>query len=240
MSVELDPPELGFRRPFTHEVTQILRLRNPNNEAVAFKWQYVEKTAKASIQERKIRVSFLPSDGFNGTPQRSGVNGTHPSDEAPPAYGSPAPSFGSPAPDSTTAQTRSAIEPVGAVSYPDSRPADNRHLGDAKESANNPATSNQSGIGATASSAVNAVMPSTANLQRELAEARAEIKNLRQNAEEQGLRQRKSDSVNQDSRERITTGTTGMGVQQQPADGVPVQIVAALCLLSFLLAYFFF
>ncbi|KAL9122351.1 MAG: hypothetical protein Q9187_001086 [Circinaria calcarea] len=37
MSVELDPPELGFRRPFTHEVTQVLRLRNPNSDPVAFK-----------------------------------------------------------------------------------------------------------------------------------------------------------------------------------------------------------
>lgn len=53
MSVSLDPPELGFRRtycilritisrlrrlgPFTHEVTQLLRLRNPSNDPIAFK-----------------------------------------------------------------------------------------------------------------------------------------------------------------------------------------------------------
>lgn len=55
MSVMLDPPELGFRRmssnyilqttwlmettagPFTHEVTQTLRLRNPGNDPIAFK-----------------------------------------------------------------------------------------------------------------------------------------------------------------------------------------------------------
>lgn len=55
MSVTLDPPELGFRRtsssytsqtiwlmetitgPFTHEVTQMLRLRNPSNDPIAFK-----------------------------------------------------------------------------------------------------------------------------------------------------------------------------------------------------------
>lgn len=78
------------------------------------------------------------------------------------------------------------------------------------------------------------------DLRTQLADAKNTIANLKQQAEEQGLRQRKSDAVNQDSRERITTGTTGMGIQQQPADGVPVQIVAALCLLSFLLAYFFF
>lgn len=77
-------------------------------------------------------------------------------------------------------------------------------------------------------------------LQDQLSKANATIASLRQQAEEQVLRQRKSDAINQDSKERITTGTTGMGVQQQPADGVPVQIVAALCLLSFLLAYFLF
>ena len=77
-------------------------------------------------------------------------------------------------------------------------------------------------------------------LQDQLSKANATIASLRQQADEQVLRQRKSDAINQDSKERITTGTTGMGVQQQPADGVPVQIVAALCLLSFLLAYFLF
>ena len=77
-------------------------------------------------------------------------------------------------------------------------------------------------------------------LQQQLDSAKETIAQLRKQAEDSGLRQRKSDAVNQDSRERITTGTTGMGVQTQPADGVPVQIVAALCLLSFLLAYFFF
>ena len=81
---------------------------------------------------------------------------------------------------------------------------------------------------------------STEDLRVQLSEAKAQILKLKQQAEEQSLRQRKSDAINQDSRERITTGTTGMGIQQQPADGVPVQIVAALCLLSFLLAYFFF
>lgn len=74
----------------------------------------------------------------------------------------------------------------------------------------------------------------------QLAQARDQNQALKSQVEEQGLKQRKTDAVNQDSRERITTGTTGMGIQQQPADGVPVQIVAALCLLSFLLAYFLF
>lgn len=55
MSVELEPPELGFKRtsfrivtgvedqclvqtgPFQHEVNQVLRLKNPHSDPVAFK-----------------------------------------------------------------------------------------------------------------------------------------------------------------------------------------------------------
>ena len=77
-------------------------------------------------------------------------------------------------------------------------------------------------------------------MKAQLESAKATIARLTQQAEEQGLRQRKSDAVNQDSKERITTGTTGMGVQKRPASGVPVQVVAGLCLICFLIAYFFF
>ncbi|MCJ1459054.1 phosphatidylinositol-binding protein scs2 [Mycoblastus sanguinarius] len=295
MSVTLDPPELGFRRPFTHEVTQLLRLRNPTNDPIAFKvkttapkqycvrpnsgrievgsevevqvllqamredpppdarcrdkflvqsvaitperdlgnvtaiWQNVEKVAKGSIEERKIRVVFLPVD--SATPKHNNINGTHLGEDVPPAYGSPSPSYGSPAPEAVTPNTRS-------VHAPDSRPStDSKSI---TESASNAATSTQSTIGAAASSVVNAMPTSGEDMRVQLAQAKATIARLTQQSEEQGLKQRKTDAVNQDSRERITTGTTGMGIQQQPADGVPVQIVAALCLLSFLLAYFFF
>ena len=108
------------------------------------------------------------------------------------------------------------------------------------ESASNAASSAQSTVSAAASSVATAVPTSGDDVRAQLAQAKATIARMTQQSEEQSLRQRKTDAVNQDSRERITTGTTGMGVQQQPADGVPVQIVAALCLLSFLLAYFLF
>ncbi|KAL9112808.1 MAG: hypothetical protein Q9187_007710 [Circinaria calcarea] len=266
MSVELDPPELGFRRPFTHEVTQVLRLRNPNSDPVAFKvkylvvygvllqamkedppldarcrdkflvqsvaiapdqelpnittiWQNIEKIAKSSIQERKIRVTFLPGNESTSTPQRNKVNGMHMHEDAPPAYASPSPQFGSPAPDSAALRDRS-MEP----SYSDSK------------SLASPPTA----LGTASSSISNAATSVNQSLQEQYDAAKEKIATLTRQVEEQGLRQRKSDAVNQDSRERITAGTTGMGIQQQPADGVPVQIVAALCLLSFLLAYFFF
>ncbi|KAG9230579.1 putative vesicle-associated membrane protein-associated protein C16G5.05c [Amylocarpus encephaloides] len=37
MSVEIDPQELGFHRPFTQEVSQTLKIRNTNHTPVAFK-----------------------------------------------------------------------------------------------------------------------------------------------------------------------------------------------------------
>ncbi|KAI9843881.1 MAG: phosphatidylinositol-binding protein scs2 [Sclerophora amabilis] len=319
MSVELNPPELGFQRPFTQEVPQTLRLRNPNHDPVAFKvkttapkqycvrpnsgrieagnevevqgkssqtlasqarsshfntvllqamkedpppdakcrdkflvqsvavtadrefsnvasiWQHVEQTSKSTVQEKKIRVSFLPADGAIPTSaQHSNLNGAGHADDntsnEPPAY--------SPSPEAVTPNRHA---PVGPVSKPESRPSDSKHLGDAISSAHNPATdSPQSAIYTTASSVASAIPTSGADLKSQLAEAQAQIQKLKQQVQEHGLRQRKTDAVNQDSRERITTGTTGMGVQQQPAEGVPVQIVAGLCLLSFLLAYMFF
>ena len=108
------------------------------------------------------------------------------------------------------------------------------------QTASNASASVSSTMGAAASTVANTVPTSGEDLKAQLAQAKNTIKAMTAQADEQGLRQRKTDAVNQDSRERITTGTTGMGIQQQPADGVPVQIVAALCLLSFLLAYFFF
>lgn len=210
-------------------------------------WQNIEKANKSSIQERKIRVAFLPADGNTTTPSNHHVHGAvsqgqslycatpfsklsnqHLGDEAPPAYGSPAPSFGSPGPDAVTPVNRSGK-------------LDTDGEGQTGPTTTNPVGSTiQSTTNAAASSVASAVRTSGDDLRAQLADATATISRLKQQAEEQGLRQRKSDAINQDARERITTGTTGMGVQQQPADGVPVQIVAALCLLSFLLAYFFF
>lgn len=121
---------------------------------------------------------------------------------------------------------------------PDSQPSSTNET--MAETASNAAASAQSTVSSAATTVVNAVPKSSEDLQAQLAQAKATILRLTQQNEEQVLRQRKTDEVNQDFRERITTGTTGMGVQKQPGDGVPVQIVAALCLLSFLLAYFLF
>ncbi|EON68855.1 hypothetical protein W97_08113 [Coniosporium apollinis CBS 100218] len=281
MSVELEPVELGFKRPFSHEVSQVLRLKNPNSDPVAFKvkttapkqycvrpnsgriepggdvevqvllqamkedppmdarcrdkflvqsvavtadkdfsnvasiWAYYEKDAKQQIQEKKIRVVFLPPDGANvATPASRSVNGMSMHDAAS--------SHRSPSPETFTPQRGSSEAPVGPVS------------------AHNPASSGQSYISAAASNVTSAIPTSGEDLKQQLEQAKAEIARLTQSAQESVLRQRKSDAINQDTKERITTGSTGMGTQQVAASGVPVQVVAGLCLLCFLLAYFLF
>ncbi|KAF2692260.1 VAMP-associated protein [Lentithecium fluviatile CBS 122367] len=294
MSVELDPPELGFKRPFQHEVSQTLRLKNPHSDPVAFKvkttapkqycvrpnsgriepgddvevqillqamkedpppdakcrdkflvqsvlvtadkefanvaslWSNIEQTSKASIQERKIRVIFLPADDVEATPPPK-TNGVGHQDQRS--------LHTSPSPEAVTPQRVSTEQPVGSVSRPESRPADSRNLGQARESAHNPATSGiSSTVGAAVASVASAVPTSSAELQAQLAEAKAQIVKLKQQVETSGgLRQRKSEPAS-GSKEQLQTAIT----QQAPTGGVSVQITAGLCLLSFLLAYFLF
>jgi hypothetical protein len=95
-------------------------------------------------------------------------------------------------------------------------------------------------LGAAVTGVASAIPTSTSDLQAQLAEAKAQIQKLKQQVEQHGLRQRKGEAVIQDNKGKVASGTTGMGVPHPPTGGVPVQIVAALCLLSFLLAYFFF
>ncbi|KAJ4294450.1 phosphatidylinositol-binding protein scs2 [Kalmusia sp. IMI 367209] len=290
MSVELDPPELGFKRPFQQEVTQTLKLRNNHSDPVAFKvkttapkqycvrpnsgriepgdhvevqillqamkedpppdakcrdkflvqsvlvtadkeftnvaslWSNIEQTAKSSIQEKKIRVVFLPADDVTATPKTNGA--AHYRESLLP----------SPSPEAVTPQRGSTEQPVGSVSRPESRPSDSKNLGDARESAHNPVST--SGVAATISSAAagvaKAIPTSSEDLQAQLADAKATIANLRQQLES-GIRQRKAEPA-RDSKEQLQTAVS---TQQSPG-GVPIHITAIVALLSFLLAYFLF
>jgi hypothetical protein len=74
-------------------------------------------------------------------------------------------------------------------------------------------------------------------VQAQLSEAKATIARLTQQVQESsGLRQRKVEPTHE-SKAQLATAER---VQQAPPGGVPVQYVAGLCLLSFLLAYFLF
>lgn len=294
MSVELDPPELGFKRPFQHEVSQTLRLRNPHSDPVAFKvkttapkqycvrpnsgriepgddvevqillqamkedpppdakcrdkflvqsvlvtadkefanvatlWSNIEQTSKASIQEKKIRVIFLPADSAAAATPSKTNGAEHPEPRSS--------VHAAPSPEAATPQRFVSTElPVGSVSRPESRPSDSKNLGQARESAHNPATSGVGGnVSAAASSVASAVPTSTADLQAQLEAAKAEIVKLKQQAEG-GLRKRFPEATEK-AKEQLQTVTS----PQAPTGGVSVQITAALCLLSFLLAYFLF
>lgn len=56
-------------------------------------------------------------------------------------------------------------------------------------------------------------------------------------AEQEGLRQRKGPTAAADVPKAAQIATAA---RPQGTEGVPIQIVAVLCLVSFLLAYFFF
>ena len=202
-----DPPlDAKCRDKF---LVQTVLTNSENADNVANIWQSVEKTSKASIQERKIRVNFL-SAGAGGA-----VNGvaTHPEEE-PPAYSSPTPQFGSPSahtPATTTsASTKSVSEPKVATPSP-AEPS--------------------STMGNAYAAVTNVVPTSSEELQQQLAAAREQISKLTGQLSDPQLRQRKV----QEASEKMQAV-----VQQSNESGVPVQIVAGLCLLSFLIAYLFF
>jgi len=285
MSVEIDPTELGFHRPFTMEVQQILKIRNPNHTPVAFKvkttapkqycvrpnsgriepgkevevtvllqamkveppadakcrdkflvqsvavtadkeftniaaiWQHVDEAERSSVQEKKIRVVYLSPEGVAAaaTPLRNGTsstNGTHSTPDAPPAHST---SNRSPSPETFTPQTQSR----------DSRPSVASSL------QKDPSTENIKSEDSTVVSTIAAASPlSYDEMKTKLAEAQATISSY---ASEGSLRMRKVAAA-----ETSNKTVNDVAHQIQGAQGVPLQIVAALCLLSFLLAYLFF
>ncbi|KUJ12130.1 VAMP-associated protein [Mollisia scopiformis] len=288
MSVEIDPVELGFHRPFTSEVSQALKIRNPNMTPVAFKVKttapkqycvrpnsgriepgkevevtvllqamkqeppidakcrdkflvqsvavtsdkeftniteiHVDQAEKSSVQEKKIRVVYLPAGangiGADATPLKNGVNGTSASHEtpstAPPAYSTNR----SPSPPEETFTPETRRSTIGPQTGRKNSDEDSRSVADAKSFTSNPS--------------IAASMPqSMEELKAKLAEAQATIATY---TEQAGIRARK---VAKGETSNETVNQLAQQVHQAP-QGVPLQIVAGLCLLSFLLAYFFF
>jgi hypothetical protein len=165
-------------------------------------WSSIEQSAKSSIQEKKIRVAFLPANGSAAT------NGLlHSGEEDPPAYSSPSPA------------------PV----TPQRTPA--RQLDEKSGLRSDDSTL----LGSTTATISKVTGTSQGDLERQLKEAKDTISRLQtQAAESTGLRQRKTDGTS-------SSATTTTTLQQAPAaSGVPVQIVARLCLLSFIIAYLLF
>jgi len=204
------PPDARCRDKFL--VQSVLIPADSSATTVSQIWAHVEQTAKADIQEKKIRVSFLPADG-----QRE-VNGE--ASPPPPAY------------ESMTTPQKS---PTAAAAVTPSEGKSSRGAG---EEDGAPATTT-AGVVASAAAAVGSSVGMTVSredLQRQLEAANAKVQALQEQVTE-GLRQRKI--VGSAAEEKKMKGNIQQQ-QAQPVGGVPVQIVAVLCLICFLIAYFFF
>lgn len=187
-----------------------------------------DQTAKADVVERKIRVVFLASDATPNEsvcysaiiypPTWSNFHQVH--NEEPPAYASPGgANFQTPAPKKIDSDEPS---PIPAPDFSDKKSQSPQH---------EPA----SAISNARSAAVDA-LPSNEDLKSQLSEANAQIQRLKDRLADEGLRQRKTGG-------EATSKAVPATLQQSHApasSGVSIKGVACLCLVSFLIAYFFF
>ena len=179
--------------------------------------------------------------------------------EAPPAYTPPSP------PSTATSPTSSAAVPQGArdFSTPSKGSAESSYgsagivaaaggavgaltgsRSSAGETTSLPLTEKASELyHSTVQSVSNAASTTGETLQQQLDNAKETIISLKEQIQSQNLRQRQSTGLTtsgSDIKERSTPSSTELAQQQHSSEGVPVQMVAALCMLSFLIAYFFF
>lgn len=190
------------------------------------KWQHVDDADRSQVQEKKIRVVYLPAEGAAPavTPLRPATNGV--SNAATPDVGAvPYSNARSPSPETFTPENpRRSLAPKAAVSKTEDEPTSTRRLSDIKAPADQPTTES--------APPAPAAPLSYDELKTKLAEAQATISSY---AQEGGLRMRKV-AKGETSNEKVNEAIHSV----QASQGVPLQIVAALCLLSFLLAYIFF
>lgn len=156
------PPDARCRDKFLVQSVAIGAAAAESSANVAQIWSNIEQTAKSSIQEKKIRVSFLPADG--STPAANGLASSQHEDEHPPAYSSPPPSSS-----------------VAAMSTPQ------RQTDSSARSPEAPSTAKSTLISAVS----NTTGYSQKELEQQLDEAKATISRLQQQASD-GLRQRKT------------------------------------------------
>lgn len=213
-----DPPlDAKCKDKFLVQSVQVSADKDANVGAI---WQNVEKTEKGSIQERKIRVSFLPADSdAPATPVNKQVNGISHADSTPSQQ---SPSMAAFTPATTSSET----------------PASTSNRQSVGETVSATAAGAAATVQSTARSAVNAVPTTQEELKQQLAAAQAQIEQLRKQAADSmsGLRQR---NVGQSTTEKLSNNPTVQKLQEAPG-GVPVQVVAILCLISFIVAYLLF
>ncbi|GAB0135746.1 hypothetical protein EsDP_00004073 [Epichloe bromicola] len=190
----------------------------------------LESVDKSLLTERKIRVHWLSPDGeatqgagapttsLSTTPSKaSAVNGANETPDAPRTFSSPSAGHANSTPSSA----------------PPPYASDDGAEEDYANANANAAANAKSAVSQAAAAVTETAQLTYEELKTKLGQAEAQLLNLKDG----GLRQRNVKAASSD--EKKPAGQTTQAVKQRP-DGVPVQIVALLCLLSFLLAYFFF
>ncbi|KAJ4396434.1 phosphatidylinositol-binding protein scs2 [Gnomoniopsis smithogilvyi] len=250
MSVEIEPFELGFRRPFTVEVAQILKLRNTNKQPVAFKVkttapkQYCVRPNSGRIEPgHEVEVSVLlqamkqdpPADAksrdkflvqsvlISGDLEFSNVQ-----------------TIWEAVPKSAVQEKKIRVnflpaagtEPAGVAATPVKQP----HLTNGAEQTPPPAYYSSPDEHRPTSSGA-APSEATSDV-RDDPDVTAPISQSPQpEIKQEGLRQRKEVTA---ADEKPSVPAVANAVRPQGTEGVPIQYVAILCLICFLLAYFFF
>lgn len=144
-------------------------------------------------------------------------------EEEPPAYTSPGGNYETPA---VGLAKKSPVDQTSPIPAPDfSEKSISPEFSQPTESSTSFAN---------AKAAVTSAFPSSDELKSQLADANAHIQRLKDRLADQGLRQRKTGG------EAPAAPATMQQSHAQTESGVSVQVVAGLCLLSFLIAYFFF
>ncbi|KAM0432275.1 hypothetical protein ACHAPT_004815 [Fusarium lateritium] len=307
MSVDIEPFELSFRRPFTSEVAQTLTIKNPSSTPVAFKVkttapkQYcvrpnagrieagqsfdvavllqamkqdpppdarcrdkflvqsapitaekefasianvLETTEKTLLVERKIRVNWLAAnpeldESANrpvATPNKQAIaNGVgHENSDLWDLATDNVPNQATDTPDVSRTYSSPTLKEE-SPSAPAPPPYQPEHVPEEDEQ---PQPAEEPEVKSTVAQATAAVKEaaevSYEELKAKLSQAEAQIVSLR----ETGLRQRNVKPVSNEEEKRPMLQTAQ--AVNQTVEGVPVQMAAILCLISFLLAYFFF
>ncbi|KAH8911677.1 VAMP-associated protein [Coniochaeta sp. PMI_546] len=209
MSVEIDPAELGFRRPFTEEeVGQILKIKNPNSDPVAFK---VKTTAPKQYCVRPNSGRIEPGHEVEVTVLLQAMKTEPPLD----------------------ARCRDKFL-VQSVSITGDKVFDNiQQIWDSVDKT--AATLAQSTINTVKSTAG----ATYEGLKDQVAHVEAKVSSLTSDATS-GLRQRKTGTADPAETGSVPPVKDLAQAVRQGTEGVPIQIVAVLCLLSFLLGYIFF
>ncbi|CAZ79250.1 unnamed protein product [Tuber melanosporum] len=270
MSIELDPTELGFERPFNHEVIQTLHIRNSNYDPVAFKVkttapkQYCVRPNSGRIEvgkqvEVQVLLQAMKEDPPADYKCRDKFLVQSVAITADKEYNTVGQIWSHVEKNEKSAIQEKKIRVVflqpGELSAPNgdvpfephqspppySDPAPTQHEG---PSTNQSAESVPIPKPEPKVAEYNAPVQSRAvgglDMSIKLAEAQATIAKLQQQLQEQSVHKEASATMASGPNERIAEGNIGLGLTPHPPEGISVQACAAMCLAAFLLAYLFF